>query len=593
MLGAVRPLTLDEMNVALSVTGDSRCLDDLDLESSVSFRTTVRDLCGLFVNIRDSKIHLLHQTAKEFLLHQTAKEFLLKRVDQSGQCNPLIRWQQSMDAAVSNMTIAKICFSLLAFSDFEEHGPLDSYSRQSFRDAVKEYLEKYPFLEYASNNWQEHVRLFIDSECRDNEAKIISICNPNSKGCQTWFQIHCYATNKYSLRRLPQGFNEYIIAAYFGLSIMFNSLDRMGIRPDVTDYHSRGALSWALKNGHEDTACRLIMHNLVRPNLDALTALHFACTFRRVSVVECLLHNFKINGYDKASDGWTAVHYAAAYGGSTLLHIILSHDTDKAPSDIKEIALSHAARFRKFETVQFLIKQGVNLETRLADGDTVLYRSVTAEHVNMAELLLLAGAKADNLSSSLRKKYSHSCGETALYKAVSICNIGLVSLLLDHAADIDAKNRSSETALYRAVGSGSSGYFVRNEEAQAAIVQMLLEHGASVDCQTTTGDTPIRRALRAGSDPAKSIMEDFAKKSGLDITPIANSPQEMFTMKNICQRHFEMIEESDLVNTEKLRDKILKAVDKGHGPSLDVPRQRMFGAIEMCDILIHEIRVSM
>lgn len=56
VLGAYRPLTLDEMNVALSVEDDSRSIDQLDLESTSSFHTTVRDLCGLLVNIRDSKI---------------------------------------------------------------------------------------------------------------------------------------------------------------------------------------------------------------------------------------------------------------------------------------------------------------------------------------------------------------------------------------------------------------------------------------------------------------------------------------------------------------------------------------------------------
>ena len=143
MLGAVRPLTLNEMNVALSITEDSCCLADLDLESSSSFRTTVRDLCGLFVNIRDSRI---------YLLHQTAKEFLLQRRDHFGRCNLSVRWQQSMDAAICNITIAKICLSFLSFSDFET-GPSPGLGI-----GLVEYLGRYLFLEYASINWLEHIR---------------------------------------------------------------------------------------------------------------------------------------------------------------------------------------------------------------------------------------------------------------------------------------------------------------------------------------------------------------------------------------------------------------------------------------------------
>ncbi|KAL8798161.1 MAG: hypothetical protein Q9182_006912 [Xanthomendoza sp. 2 TL-2023] len=71
VLGAPRPLTLDEMNIALSIEDrvvpgplprlnldeliipfsthdESRSIDQLDLDSVASFRTTVRDLCGLF-----------------------------------------------------------------------------------------------------------------------------------------------------------------------------------------------------------------------------------------------------------------------------------------------------------------------------------------------------------------------------------------------------------------------------------------------------------------------------------------------------------------------------------------------------------------
>ncbi|KAG6991336.1 hypothetical protein G7Y79_00053g088190 [Physcia stellaris] len=576
VLGAVRPLTLNEMNVALSITEDSRCLADLDLESSSSFRTTVRDLCGLFVNIRDSRI---------YLLHQTAKEFLLQRRDHFGRCNLSVRWQQSMDAAICNITIAKICLSFLSFSDFET-GP-----SPDLEAGLVEYLGRYPFLEYASINWLEHVRSFTDLEYDENEGAIVSICNPSSRGCHMWLQIHYNATNKTAVDRLPKGFNEYIIAAYSGLNRMFSSLDRMGIRPDVTDHHSGSALWWALEKGHEDTACKLLMHHLFRPKLDALTALQFSCILGRVSVVECLLKSFEVNGHDKANDGWTAVQRTAAYGTPRILDVLLDYDIDKAPSNTKEIALSHAVIYNNFETAQYLIKQDVNLEARSANGTTVLYSSVANENVGMAQLLLLAGAKPDNLSSNPRNKKDHNYGETALYRAASIYNVELVSLLLEHAADVEVKNGGSETAIYRAVGPHSSNPFGLpvDETCQAAILEILLERGARVDCQTATGDTPIRRALRAGSEPAKSIMEDFAKKSGLDIAPIVNSPKKVSTITVLCRRHFAMIEESNLINAETFRDKILESVEDDHGPSLNVPRDELFRGIRMYDGLVRRL----
>lgn len=333
------------------------------------------------------------------------------------------------------------------------------------------------------------------------------------------------------------------------------------------------------------------MHHLIRPKLDALTALQFSCILDRVSVVECLLRSFEVNGHDKASDGWTAIQRTAAYGDPRILDVLLDYDLDKAPSDIKEIALSHAVFDNNFKTVQYLIKQGVNPEAKSADGNTVLYSSVANGNVLIAKLLLLAGAKPDNLSSNPRNENNHTCGETALYGAVSIRNVEIVSLLLEHAADVEVKNGGSQTAIYCAVGPHPSNRYARSvkENYQAAIVRLLLERGASVNCQTATGDSPIRRALRAASEPAKRIMEDFAKKSGLDITPIVDSPKKVFTMKELCKRHFTMIEESNLINAETFKDILLKSVDDGHGPSLNVPRHGLFRAIWTYDSIVRRL----
>ncbi|OCK88373.1 uncharacterized protein K441DRAFT_589048, partial [Cenococcum geophilum 1.58] len=70
IVAAARPLSLNEMALALAIKENHRTYDDLEveLEPEVRFRATVRELCGLFVTIIDSKIYLLHQTAKEFLV---------------------------------------------------------------------------------------------------------------------------------------------------------------------------------------------------------------------------------------------------------------------------------------------------------------------------------------------------------------------------------------------------------------------------------------------------------------------------------------------------------------------------------------------
>ncbi|KAI6089429.1 hypothetical protein F4821DRAFT_256851 [Hypoxylon rubiginosum] len=69
IIAARRPLSLKEMATALALSEVTE-IHQLELEPDNRFRNTVRELCGLFVTIVDSKVYLLHQTAKEFLLYR-------------------------------------------------------------------------------------------------------------------------------------------------------------------------------------------------------------------------------------------------------------------------------------------------------------------------------------------------------------------------------------------------------------------------------------------------------------------------------------------------------------------------------------------
>jgi hypothetical protein len=64
VVGAVRPLTVSEMRMALAVDPAHSEYASLDLEPEARFAKTVRNLCGLFVTIVKNRIYLLHQTAR-------------------------------------------------------------------------------------------------------------------------------------------------------------------------------------------------------------------------------------------------------------------------------------------------------------------------------------------------------------------------------------------------------------------------------------------------------------------------------------------------------------------------------------------------
>ncbi len=68
VLVAGRPLTLEEMDIALHVDEPTSSYVDLELEGSSRLQETLPSRCGLMISVIQSKVYFIHQTVKEFLV---------------------------------------------------------------------------------------------------------------------------------------------------------------------------------------------------------------------------------------------------------------------------------------------------------------------------------------------------------------------------------------------------------------------------------------------------------------------------------------------------------------------------------------------
>ncbi|PWW75243.1 hypothetical protein C7212DRAFT_358351 [Tuber magnatum] len=148
VVAAARPLTLAEMHAALRITPDHTAIKGLG-QPPPQYERTVKDLCGLFVRIVDSKVYLVHQTAKEFLVKGELK----------GQGN----WQYTLSPADSNLMLADICISYLALQDFENDPlPIDSFSGapEKLLDSTRRICKggSNKFLTWLKVYWQNSAR---------------------------------------------------------------------------------------------------------------------------------------------------------------------------------------------------------------------------------------------------------------------------------------------------------------------------------------------------------------------------------------------------------------------------------------------------
>ncbi|PWW73086.1 NACHT-ANK domain protein transcript variant 3 [Tuber magnatum] len=206
---AARPLTLREMNAALRIKREHRSSEELG-DMPVEFKKIVKNWCGLFVRVIDSKIYLVHQTAREFLVKGS-----------SGHGN----WQYTLSPVDYNFLLADICISYLSLEDFGNDPlvvhPQDYDRRGKFDSGV----EKYSLLDYAASHWADHFR---DSRARQMELFEFTrlICGRGSKRFLTWWKV--YWRNNGFRTLFPTDFTYLMIATWLGQGTVVERLLQEG-----------------------------------------------------------------------------------------------------------------------------------------------------------------------------------------------------------------------------------------------------------------------------------------------------------------------------------------------------------------------------
>ncbi len=432
VVAAKRPLTLGEMNIAMNVGDESRSYYDLGLESEDRFKITIRNLCGLFVSVIESKIYLLHQTAKEFLI--TKSNAAASHTDVQPQ---LGFWKHSLEPGKSNSILAEACISYLLFSVFEE-APLIVYKgneegeneedeneedeneedeneegeneegeneegENEEDERVMRYCEEHKFLRYSSLYWVTHFReaVCIDDEALPNMA--LDICGTGTKRLQTWlivFQGSQYSSGYFRMTDLT-------VTSRFGLVLLVQLLLDKGADLSNTAEQGWTALHWAAQEGHEPVT-RLLLDREADVSATAehgCTALHLAVN-RGWEPVTRLLLDREADVSATAKQGCTALHLAARRGWEPVTRLLLDREADVSATDERGwTALHLAAEIGHEPVTRLLLDREADVSATNERGWTALHLAASIGHEPVTRLLLEKRAKPSATSTS---------GETAL-----------------------------------------------------------------------------------------------------------------------------------------------------------------------------------
>jgi ankyrin repeat protein len=381
VVAAARPLTLQEMALALAIGPTHRSLGDLepDMLSEEQFRLEIRELCGLFIVVVDSRIYLLHQTAREFLVHSPSP----RPSASPSPSGTALRWKFSLHPGKSNRIVAESCMWRLSLSDF---------TLQSFRASPekKKYIDTRTFLGYAAQFWADHCRN-SDWENEDRVVKnALSYFNSELSASSAWFEIYQTLAPNNS----PESFTPLVVASYFGLIAVVHQLLETGTDAKAKGDDGQTPLHWASISGYDTVVQRLLEAGADTNEKDnyGQTPLHWASISGYDTVVQRLLEA-GADTNEKDNYGQTPLHWASMNSHDTVVQRLLEAGADTNEKDNYGQTPLHWASMNSHDTVvQRLLEAGADINVKDNYGRTPLYRASINGHDTVVQRLLEASA---------------------------------------------------------------------------------------------------------------------------------------------------------------------------------------------------------
>ncbi|RJE17696.1 ankyrin repeat-containing protein, partial [Aspergillus sclerotialis] len=366
IVGARRPLTIEEMAMALGLATriQSRSIADSALDP-MGLDSKIRGLCGLFVFINNSRIYLIHQTAREFLLGEGITSNLCP--------------QYSFDRTETEDQLSQICVRYLLLDDLEDN---------------KAQGREKPFgiLEYSAEHWPDHVRN-MSSQVQEEMLDLV-------------YRLYDTATSRFALWypkfwkslfpfRNAHKMNALHLAAFNGHTRIARRLiaeDRESI--DKIDSSGFSALMWASLNRHYEVA-KLLLERGAKVNSEGGqfgNALQAASDGGHDRIVQMLLER----GADVNAQGGyygNALQAASHRGHNKIVQMLLERGADANAQDGEYgNALQYACNGGHDKVVQMLLERGADVNAQGGEYGNALRAASHRGHDKIVQMLLERGA---------------------------------------------------------------------------------------------------------------------------------------------------------------------------------------------------------
>ncbi|XP_078310376.1 poly [ADP-ribose] polymerase tankyrase-1-like [Crassostrea virginica] len=253
--------------------------------------------------------------------------------------------------------------------------------------------------------------------------------------------------------------------------------------------------------------------NLNDKNKEYVTALHIAADKAHYDVMDVLLkHSAKVNALDGL--GQTALHRVAQQGNMQACRLLMSYGVDSSIVSLQGYTAAQLAT----ENIQKMLKEDPPVGG--TDVDIQLLEAAKAGDMEVVKKLISQNPHSVNCRD-LDGRHS-----TPLHFAAGYNRVVVVEYLLQHGADVHAKDKGGLVPLHNAC---SYGHF--------EVTELLIKHGACVNVADLWKFTPLHEAaakgkfeickllLKHGADPNKKNRDgntplDLVKEGDQDVADL-------------------------------------------------------------------------